>query len=152
MGEFMQASNVHMHLDFKTKEEALRHLSDNAISIPLADDSEAVLAAFHAREEEGATGMVEGFAIPHAKSDCIHTAGVCIQKFENPIADWGSLDGSPVEVAIALLIPDSQASTTHIKLLSKIAVMLMDEEFRDFIRSCEDAERIASEINARLAA
>ena len=60
--------------------------------------------AFLAREAEGTTGMMEGFAIPHAKSDAITEAAVIVVKDESGVTGWDTMDGAPVNVAIALLI------------------------------------------------
>lgn len=150
MSGFVKAAHVFTHHGARTKEDALAFLSKKAIELGLSKDEAGVLHSFHAREEEGTTGMLNGFAIPHAKTDAIDEAGVFIVKFENAIEDWGSLDGEPVRIAIALLIPDSQANTTHIKLLSKIAVMLMDEAFQSFLNDCDDTAEIAEAINERL--
>lgn len=83
--------------------------------------------AFLAREAEGTTGMMEGFAIPHAKSDAITEAAVIVVKDDSGVTGWDTMDGAPVNVAIALLIPGAQAGTTHLKILSKVAEALMDE-------------------------
>ena len=66
------------------------------------------------------------------------------------IAGWETLDQKPVEVAIALLIPDTEAGTTHLKLLSKVAEALMDDEFRSAVKGTDDAATIAKLINDRL--
>lgn len=90
--------------------------------------------AFLAREAEGTTGMMEGFAIPHAKSDAITEAAVIVVKDESGVTGWDTMDGAPVNVAIALLIPGAQAGTTHLKILSKVAEALMDEDFRATVK------------------
>ena len=61
-----------------------------------------------------------------------------------------TMDGAPVNVAIALLIPGAQAGTTHLKILSKVAEALMDEDFRATVKGSTDAAEIAKTINARL--
>ena len=90
--------------------------------------------AFLAREAEGSTGMMEGFAIPHAKSDAITDAAVIVVKDDSGVTGWDTMDGAPVNVAIALLIPGAQAGTTHLKILSKVAEALMDEGFRATVK------------------
>ena len=149
MSDFMQASHVFLENPATTVEEALQFLSGKAVELGIADDCQAVLDAFRAREEEGPTGMVNGFAIPHAKTDAISKASVIVVKFAGDVA-WQSLDGEPIHAAIALLVPGAEAGTTHIQLLSKVAVMLMDEDFRNFVGSSSDAEAIAQLINDNL--
>ena len=99
---------------------------------------------------EGATGMMEGFAIPHAKSDAITEAAVIVVKDESGVTGWDTIDGAPVNVAIALLDPGAQAGTPPHTLLSKVAEALMDEDFRATVKGSTDAAEIAKTINARL--
>ena len=61
----------------------------------------------------------------------------------NRALEWPSFDDKPVDVAISLLVPDGEAGTTHIKLLSKTAVLLMREEFKNLVRSTDDRKAIA---------
>jgi len=150
MGNFVQASHVFLNTPAATRQEALEFLSAKAVEVGLANDAAAVLDAFVAREALESTGMLEGFAIPHAKSEAITDAAVFIAKFAAPIDDWKTMDGSSVQVAIALLVPDGEAGTTHLQLLSKTAVLLMDAEFRTFVTGSEDAEAIAERVNAGL--
>lgn len=64
--------------------------------------------------------------------------------------EWPSFDGQAVDECIALLVPTSEAGSTHIQLLSQTAVMLMDEGFCAALREFDDADKIADLINARL--
>ena len=103
--------------------------------------------AFLAREDMGETGMTDGFAVPHAKSAAIDKAAVIVLKNDHAL-DWPSFDDKPVDICISLLVPDGEAGTTHIKLLSKTAVLLMREEFKNLVRSTDDRKAIADAINA----
>lgn len=147
---FVKVENVFVAEDFASRDEALSFVSNQAVKAGLADDADAVMNAFLAREAEGTTGMMEGFAIPHAKSDAITEAAVIVVKDESGVTGWDTMDGAPVNVAIALLIPGAQAGTTHLKILSKVAEALMDEDFRATVKGSTDAAEIAKTINARL--
>lgn len=149
MSGFVKATSVFLNQQIDSREGVLEFLSAKAVEAGLSGDGAAVLAAFQAREEEGETGMMGGFAIPHAKCDAIERAGVIIVKLASPV-EWPSFDGQPVDVCIALLVPTSEAGSTHIQLLSQTAVMLMDEGFCASLRELSDAEAIADLINARL--
>ena len=122
---FVSANQVTIGYTAASREDALHYLSEQAIELGFADDASAVEAAFIARENEAETGLVAGFAVPHAKSDAIHTPGVAVLKLVEPV-EWPSFDGVPVDVALALYVPAGEAGTTHLRLLSKAAVMLMD--------------------------
>lgn len=148
--DFVKVENVFVAEDFASRDEALSFVSNQAVKAGLAYDADAVMNAFLAREAEGTTGMMEGFAIPHAKSDAITEAAVIVVKDESGVTGWDAMDGAPVNVAIALLIPGAQAGTTHLKILSKVAEALMDEDFRATVKGSTDAAEIAKTINARL--
>ena len=152
MSEIFNPEHVALGVEVSTKVEALKLLAAEAIRLGLAEDEQAVLAAYDAREEEGATGLIEGFSIPHAKTAAITRAGVLVQTFAQPVDDWETLDASKVTCAISLLIPEAEAGSTHIKLLSKVAVMIMDEDFRESFRNATSAQEIADLIDIRLTA
>lgn len=148
--DFVKVENVFVAEDFASRDEALSFVSNQAVKAGIAGDADAVMNAFLAREAEGTTGMMEGFAIPHAKSDAITEAAVIVVKDDSGVTGWDTMDGAPVNVAIALLIPGAQAGTTHLKILSKVAEALMDEDFRAAVKGSTDAAEIAKTINARL--
>lgn len=148
--DFVKVENVFVAEDFTSRDEALSFVSNQAVKAGIASDADAVMNAFLAREAEGTTGMMEGFAIPHAKSDAITEAAVIVVKDESGVTGWDTMDGAPVNVAIALLIPGAQAGTTHLKILSKVAEALMDEDFRATVKGSTDAAEIAKTINVRL--
>ena len=148
--DFVKVENVFVAEDFASRDEALSFVSNQAAKAGIASDADAVMNAFLAREAEGTTGMMEGFAIPHAKSDAITEAAVIVVKDESGVTGWDTMDGAPVNVAIALLIPGAQAGTTHLKILSKVAEAFMDEDFRATVKGSTDAAEIAKTINARL--
>ena len=151
MSGFVSEENILLNQQATTKEEALRTISDAAARIGVADDADAVYAAFLAREEIDKTGMVDGFAVPHCKTDAVKSAAVIIFKNAQPV-EWPSLDDKPVDIAMALLIPDSEAGTTHLRLLSKAAMLLMDDNFKSKLRESDNAADLAATLNVELVA
>ncbi len=151
MSGFVSEENILLNQQATTKEEALRTISDAAARLGIADDADAVYAAFLAREEVDKTGMVDGFAVPHCKTDAVKSAAVIIFKNAQPV-EWPSLDDKPVDIAMALLIPDSEAGTTHLRLLSKAAMLLMDDNFKSKLRESNDAADLAATLNVELVA
>jgi len=146
MNDFVKAENVLLNRDESSKEAVLHAIADKAEQLGITDDSDAVFKAFIAREDMGETGMTDGFAIPHAKDDAVKKPAIIVFKNKKPL-DWPSFDEQPVDIAIALLVPEHEAGTTHIKLLSKTAVMLMKPDFRNAIRESDDPQAIATAIN-----
>ena len=111
---FVSANQVTIGHAAASREDALHYLSEQSVELGFADDASAVEAAFIARENEAETGLVAGFAVPHAKSDAIHTPGVVVLKLAEPV-EWPSFDGVPVDVALALYVPAGEAGTTHLR-------------------------------------
>ncbi len=86
--------------------------------------------------------MMDGFAIPHAKDHSIEEANVIIVQLNSKI-DWKSLDGEGTDFIIALFIPDSEAGTTHLKLLSQVARLLMHKEVTNCLKQAQSPDEIA---------
>lgn len=147
VSQFVSEKSVFVNQNLESREALLRFVSDKAAEFGITDNADAVYDAFMAREAMGETGMTDGFAVPHAKSDDIKDAAVIVVKNERAL-EWPSFDEKPVDVAIALLVPGGEAGTTHIKLLSKTAVLLMKDEFKNLVHGTDDAAAIASAINA----
>ena len=149
MSQFVSEKSVFVNQNLESREALLRFVSDKAAEFGVTDNADAVYDAFMAREAMGETGMTDGFAVPHAKSDAIKDAAVIVVKNATPL-EWPSFDEKPVDVAIALLVPGGEAGTTHIKLLSKTAVLLMRDEFKNLVHGTDDPQAIADAINAGL--
>ena len=149
-GDFVKASNVFCDQKVDGRDAALKFISDNAVAAGIADDADALLAAFLKREEEGTTGMVDGFAIPHAKTDAVKQASVMVLKAPEGVPGWDTMDEAPVTCAIALLVPEAEAGTSHLQILSKVAMALTDDDFRAACKDATDPAAVASLINERL--
>lgn len=144
------ASNVFLDNPATSVDEVMQFLSEKAVAAGVATDASAVLEAFKAREAAGTTGMMGGFAIPHAKSEAVSEPCVLIVKLAQGV-EWRSMDGAPVTCVLGLLIPASQ-SAEHLAMLSRVAVMLMDEGFRSGMLAATDADAVAKLVNDGLEA
>lgn len=147
MSQFVTEANVFVGQSIASREELIRFVCDKALELGCVSDADAAYDAFMAREAMGETGMTDGFAVPHAKSAAITSPTVLVVKNDHPV-EWPSFDGKPVDIAIALLVPDDEAGNTHIRLLSKTAVLLMRDEFKNLVRGSEDAKEIAAAVEA----
>lgn len=145
MSQIVTADSVLLSQRAGSREEALTLISQKAAELGIADDADALFNAFVARENMGETGMTDGFAIPHAKSSAVKRAAVIVFKNTEPL-DWPSFDEKPVVCAIALMVPDGEAGTEHIRLLSKTATLLMNEGFKGLVRNSQSAAEIADAI------
>lgn len=147
---FVKDSDVLSAIDLD-RDGALKVITAHAVEAGIANDSDALLAAFLKRESEGTTGMVDGYAIPHAKTDAVVRPAVVVLKAADGVAAWDTMDGAPVTCAIALLVPESQAGTAHLQILSKVATALTDDVFRAACKAEDDPAKVAGLINGRLA-
>lgn len=146
MISFVKPSQVFLGCPATTVEEALAFLADKAVELGVATDKAAVLAALQAREAEGTTGMMAGYAIPHCKSGVVTEPTVLVAKFASDVA-WASMDGAPIRCAISLLVPETDVDADFLVMLSQVAVLLMSEEFRAKVDAANDCETIAAIIN-----
>lgn len=143
MADYVKSSHVFLDNPAKNVDEALEFLSKKMVELGYADDEKAMLDAFKARESEGTTGMMDGFAIPHATSDAIKQTAVLLVKFAGDI-EWESMDKKPIKVAIEICTPREEKGTTHLQLLSEVAIMLTKESFRSDLLNCDDSEKLAA--------
>lgn len=149
MSEFISADHVFLHNPATTQEQVMDFIANEAVSLGYATDAAALVQALKTREAEGSTGMVSGIAIPHAKSSAVSKPLVMVIRFDEPI-QWETMDKQPVTCAIALLIPDTSAGEPYLRLLSKLAVSLMSDDFCQMLLTSDDAEKIAITIDERL--
>ncbi|BCA85028.1 PTS fructose transporter subunit IIA [Enterococcus saigonensis] len=146
----IKTDHIFLRENFATQDEVMHFLADKAVLLGLARDEKKVYQKLLEREAEGTTGMMDGFAIPHAKDITITTADILIVSLDNPV-DWHSLDGSPTDFIIALFIPDSEAGTTHLKLLSSVARLLMHQDVTKGLKAASTPTEIADLLNSKLA-
>lgn len=142
-GKFIEPCQVFVNVDVATKTEALEFLAERGMELGIGTSKEDILDALLDREQLGPSGIEDGLAIPHAKSTAIMRPAVCLAKFAHPIK-WESLDGKPVTIAVALYVPAAEASTTHVRYLSKVAVMASKPDFFSFVASHNNPDEIAN--------
>lgn len=138
--KILALNNIQVDVDVKDRDDALAYLADFAVQNNLATDAAKVLASYKQREQEGSTGMTEGFAIPHAQSAAISKSAMIILKLKKPI-DWQSLDGQKIDTVISFLIPEVD-SNSHLKYLSNTAKLLTHEDFIASLKKANTPEEI----------
>ncbi|CEF51706.1 MULTISPECIES: fructose PTS transporter subunit IIA [Streptococcus] len=124
-------------VDMPLKKDVFAYLAGLVVENGYADDTDQVYKSLLSREEEGTTGMMDGFAIPHAKSQAVIKPGIAVLKLKNGV-EWESMDGKLIDSVIALFIPETEVGSTHLTYLSKIARILMKNDFKyDFQKAHE---------------
>lgn len=109
-------------------------------------DVEQYRAQVYAREEESTTGIGEGIAIPHGKCDAVKIPGLAAMVIKNGV-DYDSLDGEPVTLLFLIAAPNTK-DNVHLDVLSKLSVMLMDENFTTSLRNAKSVEEFLQIIDA----
>lgn len=122
----------------KSKEEALNEAIALMAESGKINDTEEYRRQVFAREEESTTGVGEGIAIPHGKCAAVNRPGLAAMVIKDGV-DFESLDGEPVTLLFLIAAPDTK-DNVHLDVLSKLSMMLMDEEFTKNLRNASTAE------------
>lgn len=135
-------NGIYLNENLKTKDEALKKLSEIAVKEGIAKDAKILYDAFIKREKTSSTGMMDGFSIPHAKSDTINEAQILVIRNNNGLSDWETLDDSEVKLVIAILVPNENVNETHLKVLSNVSRKLMSDENVKLLKNTDSKEDI----------
>lgn len=122
----------------KSKEEALDQMVELMTKSGKIKDPEAYRKQVYAREEESTTGIGEGIAIPHGKCDAVLKPGLAAMVVKDGV-DFDSLDGAPVTLIFLIAAPNTK-DNVHLDVLSKLSVLMMDEEFSNSLRNAATVE------------
>ena len=109
------------------------------------NDVEKYRKGVYAREEEGTTGIGEGIAIPHCKSDAVSRPGLAAMVIKDGV-DFDALDGEKVSLIFLIAAPNTE-DNVHLDVLSKLSVLLMDENFTSGLRNAKTVEEFLSVID-----
>lgn len=122
----------------KTKNEALDQIVALMTKSGKINDEAAYRKQVYAREEESTTGIGEGIAIPHGKCDAVDRPGLAAMVVRDGV-EFDSLDGEPVTLMFLIAAPNTE-DNVHLDVLSKLSMMLMDEEFTAKLRAAQSPE------------
>ena len=157
--DLLDARSISLTGTPKTKSEALDQIIDLMVRSGKINDREAYRAQVYAREEESTTGIGEGIAIPHGKCDAVTKPGLAAMVIKEGV-EFDSLDGRPVTLMFLIAAPNTK-DNVHLDVLSKLSVLLMDENFADnlrnaasvdeFLKIVDQADEEQSDIDERLA-
>lgn len=127
------------------KEEAIKQMVALMCKGGNIKDPEAYLAGVLAREEEGTTGIGEGIAIPHCKSDAVSAPGLAAMVVPSGV-DFDALDGEKVHLIFLIAAPNTE-DNVHLDVLSRLSVLLMDEAFTKKLQQAKSPEAFLQIIN-----
>ncbi|MGF9976766.1 fructose-specific PTS transporter subunit EIIC [Viridibacillus arvi] len=124
-------------------EEMTKKLDEAGRLNSLAGYREAILK----RESQSTTGIGEGIAIPHAKTDAVKTPSILFAKSVNGV-DYESLDGQPAHL-LFMIAASAGANNEHLETLSRLSSLLMDTKFRENLLVAQTPEDVINIINAK---
>ena len=143
--DLLDARSILLNSSPKSKNEALDQIVDLMVKSEKINDKEAYRKQVYAREEESTTGIGEGIAIPHGKCDAVTKPGLAAMVVKDGV-DFDSLDGEPVTLMFLIAAPNTE-DNIHLDVLSKLSVLLMNEEFTEALRNAETVEEFMGIIN-----
>lgn len=129
----------------KSKSEALDQVVELMVNSGKINDKEAYRKQVYAREEESTTGIGEGIAIPHGKCDAVDRPGLAAMVVKDGV-DFDSLDGEPVTLIFLIAAPNTE-DNVHLDVLSKLSVLMMDEDFSQALRGARSVEEFLAIID-----
>lgn len=136
--ELLDKRSISLDAVPKTKKEALDQAIELMAKSGKINDKEAYRKQVYAREEESTTGIGEGIAIPHGKCDAVNKPGLAAMVVKNGV-DFDALDGEPVTLIFLIAAPNTK-DNVHLDVLSKLSVLMMDENFSNSLRNAKTVE------------
>ncbi|MGL4450364.1 MAG: PTS sugar transporter subunit IIA [Sarcina sp.] len=125
----------------KEKKEVLKLIAKIAFENDIVESQNRYFEGLVQRESQCTTGFGKGFAIPHCKSDTVKKPAIIVCKLKNSI-EWEAMDDKPVNFVLGLAIPEAEAGTTHLKILSQVARLLMDDKFTNQLNNANTIQEI----------
>ncbi|MBO6113913.1 MAG: PTS sugar transporter subunit IIA [Lachnospiraceae bacterium] len=126
--DLLDKKSIDLNASPKDKKETMDMAVELMAKSGKLSDKEAYRKLVYAREEESTTGVGEGIAIPHGKGDCVKNPGLAAMVIKDGV-DYEALDDEPVNILFLIAAPDTE-DNVHLDVLSKLSMMLMDEDFR----------------------
>ncbi|WP_442806807.1 fructose-specific PTS transporter subunit EIIC [Streptomyces sp. NBC_01750] len=134
---YLTSQTVKVQLAAGSKEDAIREMAAMLAGTGKVADSDALVAAAFAREDQGTTGLGEEIAVPHAKTDAVTAPIVGFARSAEGV-EWGSLDGTKAKLIFMITVPEAAAGDEHLRILALLSRKLMDTGFRERLTAAPD--------------
>jgi len=138
--DILSKQAIKIGMEATNKEESLRELVDVLASLKDVGDKKAIVKALIERENLGSTGIGQGIAIPHGKTDRVNEL-VAVLGISKKGVNFDALDGEPVYIFFLLVAPKDSAGP-HLKALAKISRLLRDSFICELIRNAKDEKEV----------
>ncbi|MFG6495875.1 fructose-specific PTS transporter subunit EIIC [Fictibacillus sp. UD] len=145
--DLLTKNTILLSLEAQSKEAVIDELIEKLDSAGKLNDKDEYKKAILARESQSTTGIGEGIAIPHAKTNAVKEPAIAFGRSQNGI-DYESLDGQKAHLFFMIAAYEG-ANNDHLATLSRLSSFLMDAEFRSRLDSASSAEEILQAIDAK---
>jgi 2-O-A-mannosyl-D-glycerate-specific PTS system IIC component len=135
---------INLKTTFESRDEAINALAQQLHEQGKLHDKEEYLKAVFAREEQGPTALGEGLAVPHGKTDAVKEAAFAMATLKKDI-QWQGIDEDEMEevnLIFLIAIPNAEAGSTHMQLLTELTSTLVDDEVREAVLNATTIEQI----------
>lgn len=136
--DLLDKKSIDLKGNVKDKKSTLNKMVDLMVKSGRINDVEKYRKGVFAREEEGTTGIGEGIAIPHCKSDAVNSPGLAAMVVPEGV-EFEALDGEPVNLIFLIAAPDTEENI-HLDVLSRLSVFLMDGAFTESLKAAKSAD------------
>lgn len=141
MEKILSEENIFLEIEAKTKYELIELLAEKLNKAGKLINKSTFIKDIYIRENEGITGIENGLALPHGKSEGVKETTIVVAKLKKPI-EWETLDNSKVDLVVLFAVRLEDKNELHLKLLAKIAGNLSEEENINRIKEINDKKEI----------
>ncbi|MBU3843175.1 MAG: PTS sugar transporter subunit IIA [Candidatus Fusobacterium pullicola] len=141
MEKILSEENIFLEIEAKTKDELLELLAEKLNKAGKLINKSTFIKDIYIRENEGITGIENGLALPHGKSEGVKETTIVVAKLKKAI-EWETLDNSKVDLVVLFAVRLEDKNELHLKLLAKIAGNLSEEENINRIKEINDKKEI----------
>lgn len=143
--ELLKKDGIALGVSVADKDAAIDYLVDLQKKSGNIKDKEEYKKGILTREAEGSTAIGEGIAIPHAKNSAVVRPGLAAMTVPDGV-DYEALDGNPSNLFFMIAAPED-GGDVHLEVLSRLSVLLMDEEFRQKLLNAGNKEEFLKVID-----
>lgn len=151
MTTLTNASLMTLQTTFASRDDAIHALTEKLDQQGKLHNKEEFLAAVFAREEQGPTALGEGLAVPHGKSDAVKEASFAVATLKQDLK-WKGIDedeDEDVNLIFLLAIPNAEAGSTHMQVLTELTTTLVDDDIREAVLNATTPEQVLALLDGK---
>jgi PTS system fructose-specific IIC component len=145
--DLLHKQSINLNFNPSTKEQCINELVELMDKTGNLSDKNEYKKAILARESLSTTGIGEGIAIPHGKTNAVKNASLAAAICKNGV-DYDSLDGQPANLFFMIAVPDN-SDNLHLEVLARLSTILMDEKFRTSLINCSNIDQFLKLIDKK---